>query len=130
MQFKVDVDLYTGMDSDGLNGSVFMGDNCDPMAQMDITWEQAIDEFVDGHCVPGGALVYDGPDYNAVDEVLRLAGKLRAMANYCESKINERGIFMRNEWVDKGSPLINMREEFTVTYSDYLDRTIGQESMF
>lgn len=119
----IKVDSSAGISVEGVYYSTFLGDQCDPAVEGEMSWTDLISDVMEMYSVPSGPLVYD-TDSDSVQEVMAIADEMRNAADMMEEQVRLSKILLRDKWVEAGSP--NDKQDFIVNYGEYLDYVVNK----
>jgi len=122
----LEIDVYNGLDNDGIYSAVYLGETDDDPIEVKTTWDEVIAAEIEMHCVPFDGPFTVGNGHDSVQDIMRVAQNLRNAADKMDAAVNERGILLRDELMaeaQKNNVAYSDidREKYTVDYAGYLN---------
>lgn len=98
-EVNITVDLYADLDDNGVNLSLFFGDNGDPAIEKTILWPEIVAKHIECYTVPSKDCVpYDNKE--DLDEAFALVRALRAVADNIEDRLMSLDTLDRQAWLE------------------------------
>ena len=127
-QATIELDVYSSIETEGVNTCVFIGDTDTPSCEITFEWTDLISSVYDMYCVPSGPIVYD-IDNDGVQEILDVVDQLRNAADDLEERVRSGTILLRDKWVADNGPhnFGAATDEYKVSYAEYVDHVIKNQ---
>ena len=121
-----EIDVYNGLDCDGIYSAVYLGETDDDPIEVRTSWDEIIAAEIEMHTVPFGGPFTVGDGHDSIQEIMKMAQDLRNVADKMDAAVNERGILLRDELMaeaqEKNLAYSDIdREKYTVDYAGYLN---------
>lgn len=123
---NIELDVYSNIDDLGISTVLYVGEEVDGL-EVSFSWEDLVTQEFENHTIPNSnAVSILHKEDPSVEYMFDIVDALRAAADDLEERIRSAKFFIREDWVDAGSP--DDRTPFELKYSEYLDWRMNNES--
>lgn len=123
---NIELDVYSNIDDHGISTVLYVGEEVDGL-EVSFSWEDLVTQEFENHTIPNSnAVSILHKEDPSVECMFDIVDALRAAADDLEERIRSAKFFIREDWVDAGSP--DDRTPFELKYSEYLDWRMNNES--
>lgn len=124
---NIELDVYSSIDDKGISTVLYVGEEAVDGIEVSFSWEDLVMQEFESHIIPvSNTISILHKEDPSVEYMFDVVDGLRAAADDLEERIRSAKFFIREDWVDAGSP--DDRTPFELKYSEYLNWRMNNES--